>query len=194
MSANVEQLHSNVEIAVPFEPKEESFELRGRVKWFNTVKGFGFLAPDNEPGDIFLHLSCLREAGHEYVAEGVTVACEVVRRSKGLQAIKVLDIDTSTAVPFQPRPVEPTNVTNHPAVKPQGEFVSAEVKWFDPVKGYGFLTRGEGTQDIFIHMETLRREGVLPIQAGQILKVRMGDSDKGPQVAEIENPVDPIES
>ena len=186
MSAKVEQLHNNTEITAPSELKEESFELKGRVKWFNTVKGFGFLTPENEPGDIFLHLSCLREAGHEYVAEGVTVACEVVRRSKGLQAIKILDIDTNTAVPFQPRAPEPTNVTNHPAIQPQGDFVSAEVKWFDPVKGYGFLTRGEGTQDIFIHMETLRREGVMPIQAGQFLNVRIGASSKGPQVAEIE--------
>ena len=60
--------------------------------------------------------------------------------------------------------------------------------WFDPVTGYGFLTRGEGTQDIFVHMETLRREGILPIQAGQRLRVRIGDSAKGPQVAEIERP------
>ncbi|GLQ07101.1 cold-shock protein [Sneathiella chinensis] len=188
MTAKVEQLRSNPELTTPFDDKEESFELKGRVKWFNTVKGFGFLTPDSEPGDIFLHLSCLREAGHEYVAEGVTVSCEVVRRSKGLQAIKILDIDTSTAVPFQPRPVETSNVTRHPAIQPQGDFVTTEVKWFDPVKGYGFLTRGEGTQDIFIHMETLRREGVMPIQAGQFLRVRIGDSDKGPQVAEIEKP------
>jgi len=186
MSAKVEPLRNDQEFSTPIEQKEESFELKGRVKWFNTIKGFGFLSPEDEPGDIFLHLSCLREAGHEYVAEGVTVSCEVVRRAKGLQAIKILDIDTSTAVPFQPRPPEPDNVAKHPTIQPQGDFVEAEVKWFDPVKGYGFMTRGEGTQDIFIHMETLRREGALPIQAGQKLKIRLGDSPKGPQVAEID--------
>ena len=93
MSAKVEPLRSDQEVSSPVEPREESFELKGRVKWFNTIKGFGFLTPEEEPGDIFLHLSCLREAGHEYVAEGVTVSCEVVRRNKGLQAIKILDID-----------------------------------------------------------------------------------------------------
>jgi len=186
MTAKIEQLRSKQEVTS--EPSEESFELTGRVKWFNTAKGFGFLTPIDEPGDIFLHLSCLREAGHEYVAEGVSISCEVVRRSKGLQALKILDIDTSTAVPFEPRPIPQTNVTNHPAIQAQGDFVEVEVKWFDPVKGYGFLTRGEGTQDIFVHMETLRREGALPIQAGQRLNVRIGDSDKGPQVAEIERP------
>lgn len=188
MTAKIEQLHSKDEVQASPEPQEESFELTGRVKWFNTAKGFGFLTPVSEPGDIFLHLSCLREAGHEYVAEGVSISCEVVRRAKGLQAVKVLDIDTSTAVPFEPLPVAKDNVTTHPAVKGEGDFVDVEVKWFDPVKGYGFLSRGEGTQDVFVHMETLRREGALPIQAGQKFRVRIGDSDKGPQVAEIERP------
>ncbi len=187
MSAKIEQLHSSTEVEMTYNTDEETFELKGRVKWFNTVKGFGFLVPENEPGDIFLHLSCLRESGHEYVAEGVTVSCQVARRGKGLQAIKILDIDTSTAVPFQPSPVEPSNVTRHPAVRAEGEFVDTVVKWFDPVKGYGFLTRGEGTQDIFIHMETIRNEGAMPVQAGQTLRVRVGDSDKGPQAAEIEH-------
>ncbi|USG59697.1 cold shock domain-containing protein [Sneathiella marina] len=186
MTAKIEQLHSKDEIQASAEPQEESFELTGRVKWFNTAKGFGFLTPASEPGDIFLHLSCLREAGHEFVAEGVSISCEVVRRAKGLQAIKVLDIDTSTAVPFEPLPVAKDNVTAHPAVQGEGDFVDVEVKWFDPVKGYGFLSRGEGTQDVFVHMETLRREGALPIQAGQRFRVRIGDSEKGPQVAEIE--------
>ena len=188
MTAKIEQLRSKQEETKSIESPETTFEMTGRVKWFNTVKGFGFLTPNNEPGDIFLHLSCLREAGHEYVAEGVSVTCIVVRRSKGLQAIKVLDIDTSTAVPFEPRVPEKNNVTNHPAVQPQGDFVEVEVKWFDPVKGYGFLTRGDGTQDIFVHMETLRREGALPVQAGQRMNVRIGDSEKGPQVAEIQRP------
>ncbi|WP_373085327.1 cold-shock protein [Sneathiella sp.] len=188
MTAKIEQLRSKQEVSTSGDSAEASFEMKGQVKWFNTVKGFGFLTPNNEPGDIFLHLSCLREAGHEYVAEGVSISCVVVRRAKGLQAVKVLDIDTSTAVPFEPRPVEKSNVTSHPAIQPTGDFVDVEVKWFDPVKGYGFLTRGDGSQDIFVHMETLRREGALPVQAGQHLKVRIGDSPKGPQVAEIERP------
>ncbi|MCF8467105.1 MAG: CspA family cold shock protein [Sneathiella sp.] len=188
MTAKIEQLRSKQEVTKSDDTAEVSFELTGRVKWFNTVKGFGFLTPKNEQGDVFLHLSCLREAGHEYVAEGVSISCIVVRRAKGLQAIKVLDIDTSTALPFEPRPAEKSNITNHPAVQPQGDFVEVEVKWFDPVKGYGFLTRGDGTADIFVHMETLRREGALPVQAGQRLRVRIGESTKGPQVAEIERP------
>jgi cold shock protein len=186
MSAKIEQLHDKTVTSVNETDTEESFEMKGRVKWFNTIKGFGFLVPENEPGDIFLHLSCLRESGHEYVGEGVTLSCQVVRRNKGLQAVRILDIDTSTAVPFLPSPVEPSNITKHPAARNLDEFVKATVKWFDPIKGYGFLTQGEDTQDIFIHMETIRNEGALPVQAGQELSVRITDGDKGPQVAEIE--------
>jgi len=186
MSANIEQLYSTSEMVASIPKDEETFACKGRVKWFNTVKGFGFLVTEDGQGDVFLHLSCLRETGHEYVAEGVTVSCQVARRGKGLQALKILDIDTSTAVPFQPSPIKPTNVTRHPSLQPEGEFVDTVVKWFDPVKGYGFLTRGEGTQDIFIHMETIRHEGAMPVQAGQTLRVRIADSDKGPQAAEID--------
>lgn len=186
MSAKIEQLHNAKSEESLGTMTEESFALTGRVKWFNTTKGFGFLTPNEGSGDIFLHLSCLREAGHEYVAEGVSVSCEVVKRDKGLQAIKILDIDTTTAVPFVPRQVETTNISKHPAVQGEGDYIEAEVKWFDPVKGYGFLSRGEGTQDIFIHMETIRREGMMPIQTGQVLRVRIGNSDKGPQVAEVD--------
>ena len=132
MTAKIEQLRSKQESTKSNESPETTFEMTGRVKWFNTVKGFGFLTPNNEPGDIFLHLSCLRESGHEYVAEGVSITCVVVRRSKGLQAIKVLDIDTSTAVPFEPRVPEKNNVTTHPAVQPQGDFV--EVRSGDGIR------------------------------------------------------------
>ncbi|MBE7637402.1 cold shock domain-containing protein [Sneathiella sp. P13V-1] len=188
MSAKVDAMQDKAADNVTYLAGEESFELKGRVKWFNTTKGFGFLVPEEGNGDIFFHLSCLRESGHEFVAEGVTLSCQVVRRDKGLQAIKILDIDTSTAVPFLPSPIEPSNIAKHPVLKGQGDFVDVAVKWFDPIKGYGFVTRGEDTQDIFIHMETIRNEGFLPVQAGQSLKVRIADSDKGPQVAEIEKP------
>jgi len=188
MSAKIEALHGKQNDNVTFIAGDESFELKGRVKWFNTTKGFGFLVPEDGRGDVFFHLSCLRESGHEYVAEGVTLSCQVVHRDKGLQAVKVLDIDTSTAVPFEPSPIQPSNVTKHPALKAAGDLVEVTVKWFDPIKGYGFVTRGENTQDIFIHMETIRNEGFLPVQAGQVLKVRIAESDKGPQVAEIAKP------
>ena len=56
----------------------ESVKIRGTVKWFNAVKGYGFLTPDDGSADVFVHLTVLREAGHQVLAPGATVSCEAV--------------------------------------------------------------------------------------------------------------------
>lgn len=194
----------------------EIIQISGKVKWFNAVKGFGFVSPDDNSGDVFLHLSCLRQAGYESIEEGSTLVLEVARRPKGMQAVRVLSVDTSTAAPSSrgpggmgggmggPRPPRPPRfgadrgdrggfgggfggdrAPRFPSVVAQGDFFEAKVKWFNAVKGYGFVSRGDGQQDIFVHMEVLRREGINELQPGQSVRVRIGQGPKGPQVAEI---------
>jgi CspA family cold shock protein len=167
----------------------ETFEISGTVKWFNTVKGFGFVTPGDGKGDVFLHLSALREAGFDGVDQGATIVCEVVQRPKGLQAVRVVNVDTSTAVPVESRPERSEHASPHRREAPvlaEGDFLDATVKWFNPNKGYGFITQGEGTRDIFVHMETLRNVGITHLRRGQNVRVRVGQGPKGPQVAEIE--------
>tara|TARA_Y100001960_G_scaffold321253_1_gene395606 strand:+ start:857 stop:1396 length:540 start_codon:yes stop_codon:yes gene_type:complete len=163
-----------------------SVEVSGRVKWFNAAKGFGFLTPVDSSGDVFIHLSTLRQAGHEGVDEGATVVCEAVRGPKGLQAIRLIDVDTTTAIQSGTTSQEDEDDPRYPPLQADSDLFEVMVKWFNIEKGYGFVTRGEGTQDIFIHIKTIRKIGFADLKPGQLLHVRTGQGPKGPQVAEIE--------
>jgi cold shock protein len=155
-------------------------ELTGVIKWFDVSKGYGFIVPDNGLPDVLLHVTCLRRDGFQTAYEGARVVCEVLQRPKGLQAFRVLSMDESTAIhPSQVPPRTHVNVT------PTSGLERAQVKWFNRLRGFGFLTRGEGTPDIFVHMETLRRYGLTELRPGQTVLVRYGPGPKGLMAAEV---------
>jgi len=157
-------------------------EISGSIKWFDVAKGFGFIVPDDpEAGDILLHVSCLRRDGHQTALTGARVVCLIRQGEKGMQAFKILSMDNSTAV----HPAEDQTQRTHVVVAPESGLERAIVKWFNRTKGFGFLTRGEGTEDIFVHMETLRRFGVTELRPGQVVLVRFGRGDKGLMAAEV---------
>ncbi len=159
----------------------EVLELAGFIKWFDVSKGYGFIVPDNGLPDVLLHVSCLRRDGFQTAYEGARIVVEVLDRTRGLQALRVLSMDASAAPHPSQLPPPRTNVQ----VVPTSGLEPAKVKWFNRIKGFGFLTRGEGTEDIFVHMETLRRYGLTELRPGQGVLVRYGHGPKGLMAAEI---------
>src|SRR3954447_3500460 len=156
-------------------------ELSGVIKWFDVSKGFGFIVPDNGLPDILLHVTCLRRDGFQTAYEGARIVAEVLQRPKGLQCFRILSMDETTAVHPSTLPAARTHVT----VTPTSGLERAVVKWFNRLRGFGFLTRGEGTPDIFVHMETLRRFGIAELRPGQTVLVRFGPGSKGMMAAEV---------
>ncbi len=162
----------------------ESFDLvevAGRIKWFDVAKGYGFIVPDSGEADVLLHVTVLRKDGFQTAREGARVVCEAAVKAKGLQVFRVLSMDESTAA----HPAQLPAARTHVQVTPSGGFEIAIVKWFNRTRGFGFLTRGDGTEDIFVHMETLRRYGITELNPGEGLLVRFGDGPKGLMAAEV---------
>jgi cold shock protein len=156
-------------------------EIAGVIKWFDVAKGYGFIIPDNGMADVLLHVTVLRRDGYQTAYEGARIVCEVLARPKGLQAFRVVSMDESTAIHPAQMPPPRTHVT----VTPTSGLERAQVKWFNRLRGFGFLTRGEGTPDIFVHMETLRRFGMTELRPGQFVLVRFGPGPKGMMAAEV---------
>jgi cold shock protein len=149
--------------------------VRGRVKWFDIGKGYGFVVADDHDGDILLHSNVLKVFGFTSVAEGAEIVVEVQKTDRGRQAVEVVDILPSPEV-------EPVVAPNGPDDTP---LEPARVKWFDRGKGFGFVNIFGRPEDVFLHMEVLRQFGYGEVTAGDVLAVRINEGARGPMVYEV---------
>ncbi len=163
--------------------------VTGVVKWFDVVRGYGFLVPDDAAGDVLIHFSVLRDVDRRTLPEGARLICDAVQRQRGRQvkAIVALDLTTATGPDPETALLRAASRSDPDALLERaGPFEPVVVKWFNRLKGYGFIVRDGVDQDIFVHMETVRRAGLLELEPGQPLHARIADGHKGPLAVALE--------
>ena len=167
----------------PLQPDHaETVEVSGRVKWFDATRGFGFVVSEAIDGDILVHFSVLEEHDRRSLPEGAGVELVAVHQQRGWQARKILSIDLSTALPEEPRSsISSAQRADRDALlEGAGPFEPVEVKWFNRVKGYGFVNRADTMEpDIFVHMETVRAANLMDLEPGDLLDARIASGKKG---------------
>ncbi|WP_212524650.1 cold shock domain-containing protein [Actibacterium sp. MT2.3-13A] len=165
-----------------YENSNKTRTVNGRVKWFDPAKGFGFVVAEDGGADILLHANVLRNFGQSSVADAAGIQVVIQETERGFQATQVLhiappepgagpvldDLDAEDGEQLAAVPLEP-----------------ARVKWFDKAKGFGFANVFGKDEDVFVHVEVLRRSGLADLQPGEAVCLQVVDGKRGRMAAAV---------
>lgn len=162
--------------------EKDGARVTGTVKWFDPSKGFGFVVSDQGGPDILLHANVLRNFGQSSVADAAGIEVVVQQTARGIQAVEVLRIDPPASMVHEPAPgggeiSEPVDMSL--PLEP------ARVKWFDKAKGFGFANIFGRSEDVFLHIEVLRRSGLADLQPGEAVALRVVEGKRGRMATQV---------
>lgn len=159
---------------------ESHFErVTAHVKWYNPIKGYGFLIRENNPDDIMIHFSALDTVGCPYIQEGDQIICDIVASKLGLQVLRVIEVkfgspeprSLSSFIESHLKPLDPNEL----------EDMKGTLKWYNPEKGYGFILPDSGGKEIFFHSSVMRASGYKFLEPGVRVQIKVSHSEKGPE-------------
>lgn len=158
------------------EQERELPRIKGKVKWFDPAKGFGFILADAGGSDILLHANVLRNFGQSSVAEEAVIEVLVQDTPRGRQAVEVLSIEPPALAPLSGL----EDIAHlDPAMLAAVPLVPARIKWFDKGKGFGFANVFGRPEDVFVHIEVVRRSGFADLQPGEAVSIKVIEGRRG---------------
>ena len=159
--------------------------LEAAVKWFNSEKGFGFVAL-LDGTDAFLPARALEAAGAKTVTEGTRLRVRTAQGQKGAHVTEVLTVDETTAATGGRSLSAPDRSSALPEpAAPEGEALGT-VKWYDADKGFGFAGQDDSVEDVFVHATALERSGLTGLTEGQRVRMKTRRVQKGLEARSIE--------
>ena len=161
-------------------PPQVVGEGKGIVKFFNPQKGFGFIVRDDGGEDVFVHISAVEQAGLTDLADGQPLEFTLVDRGGRISA-------TNLRIEGDPMPVERSGgggagaggSQGGPQRQLTGEKASGTVKFFNSMKGFGFIQRDDGQPDAFVHISAVERAGIPTLNEGDRLEFELEVDRRG---------------
>ena len=164
-------------------PAQVIGEGKGTVKFFNGQKGFGFIVRDDGGEDVFVHISAVEQAGLTGLGEGQKLAFSLVDRGGRISATNLQLEGEIVPVAERGAGAAPAGGDRGPQRQLTGERASGTVKFFNAMKGFGFIQRDDGQPDAFVHISAVERAGMPTLNEGDRLEFELEVDRRGKYAA-----------